>query len=167
MKASSDFKPSSIFHNNRAFACNAGSWNKSSHPGNCPSTQVHFLPEVGWLSDPQREAGSLQEQLCGELFFGKGHQVCFWFGFSVSWSHSFEPREQSLANCCSSIKPVLDPHFAFFQCVELSQLSWTFPRFTAGGRGGGVFESQETSHSLLLNSCFQRPVILTPTHAWK
>lgn len=98
----------------------------SLHPSPFPSRS-------GRLSDPQREAGPLPERLWGSLFFRKGHRVCFWSGFAVSWSPSFVQREQSLAKDCSSIRPVSDLHFTFVQRAELSQLSWTFPRFTVEG----------------------------------
>lgn len=55
-------------------------------------------------------------------------------------------------------------------CFKIFLMHWTLlalMNFPLVHCRGWVFESQGTSHILLLNSCFQRPVILTPTQAWK
>lgn len=80
----------------------------------CPSTQVCFLPKVGRLSAPQREAGSPQKRLSEQLFFRKVHYVCGWFGFAVSWTRSFEQREQSPVNTAAQSDPCVESPFPFF-----------------------------------------------------
>lgn len=85
------------------------------------------------------------------------HHVCFRLVNSSSRAVLLNRMSIFLLNSTAHSSPHVDPHFRpFFN-------SWTCPWFSLEGWP----VSLKTSHILLLNSCFQRPVILTPTQVWK
>lgn len=86
------------------------------------------------------------------------YHVCLRLGNSSPRAVLLNRMSIFLLNSAAHSSPHVDPHFRLFFFN-----SWTCPWFTV--EGGPV--SLKTSHILLFNSCFQRPVILTPTQVWK
>lgn len=157
---SSVFESPSLIHLNKEFAFHAGPWNKSLHRGLSPVPPPKCVSSQKWAGC-QTPRGRLDPCVSGfeGCYSSRNYTMsvpCLAFQFPgvVLLNIGSKALLNAVAQSAPSAK------FPF-------QFSFNALDFPLVHCRGWIFHSQETSHILLLNSCFQRPTILPPTEDWK